>query len=119
MATHMLRKGALNDIFPEDYLDLIKAPTKLFHPYRLLIMQTIMLHGTVEFRQLRHNIPEITDGNLASHLGVLEKLEYVRCHKEVVNRRLRTSYETTEDGRKAYDQLLKSLKKVMKYEPEL
>jgi len=115
----MLRKGALNDIFPENYLDLINAPIKLFHPYRLLIMQTIILHGNVEFRQLRHNIPDITDGNLASHLGVLEKLNYVHCHKEVVNRRLRTSYEITEDGRKAYDQLLSSLRKVIEHEPEL
>lgn len=119
MATEALRKKSFKKLFPEDYLDLINAPTKLFHPYRLLIMQTLMLHGIVEFRELRNNIPEITDGNLASHLGVLEKLEYVRCHKEILNRKLRTSYEITEEGRKAFVQLINSLKKMIKYEANI
>lgn len=106
-------------IFPEDYLDLIKAPVKLFHPYRLLIMQTLVLHGNAEFRQLRPNIPEITDGNLASHLGVLERLDLIKCHKEIVNRKLRTSYEVTEKGRKAFEQLIDSLKRMMEHGPDI
>jgi len=111
-----IRGKPIEKLFPEDYLDLINAPTKLFHPYRLLIMKTLVLHGNVEFRQLRHNIPEITDGNLASHLGVLEKTGYVCCHKEIVNRKLRTSYEITEKGRKDFEQLMNSLQKVIAHE---
>lgn len=72
-----------------------------------------MLHGNVEFRDLRHNVPEITDGNLASHLRVLEKLKYVHFHKEIVNRKIRTSYEITEKGRKAFEQLTDSLHKFL------
>jgi len=109
----LTRKKRPVTLFPEDYRDLMNAPTKLFHPYRLLIMRTLMLHGNVEFRDLRHNVPEITDGNLASHLRVLEKLEYVRYHKEIVNRKLRTSYEITEQGRKAFEQLANSLHKFL------
>jgi DNA-binding HxlR family transcriptional regulator len=97
----------------EDELDLISAPTKLFHPYRIVIMKALKLHGNVEFRQLKPNLPRITDGNLASHLGVLEKSGYVRCHKEVENRKLRTSYEITEKGRKDFEKLTNSLKKVI------
>ena len=111
-----IRGKPIEKLFPEDYLDLINAPTKLFHPYRLLIMKTLVLHGNVEFRQLRHNIPEITDGNLASHLGVMEKTGYVHCHKEIVNRKLRTSYEITEKGRKDFEQLVNSLQKVIAHE---
>lgn len=97
----------------EDDFGLINAPTKLFHPYRMIIMKAIMLHGNVEFRQLKHNIPRITDGNLASHLGVLEKMDYVRCHKEVVKRKIRTSYEITKKGRKDFRRLKHSLKKMI------
>ena len=109
----LTRKKRPATLFHEDYLDLMNAPTKLFHPYRLLIMRTLTLHGNVEFRDLRHNVPEITDGNLASHLGVLEKLKYVHFHKEIVNRKIRTSYEITEKGRKAFEQLTNSLHKFL------
>lgn len=116
MSTQTVKKKAFKKIVPEDYLDLINAPGKLFHPYRLLITQSLMLHGIVDFRQLRFSIPEITDGNLASHLGVLERSGYVHCHKEVIKRKLRTSYEITEEGRNAFSQLMDSLKKMMQYE---
>lgn len=104
---------------PEDNFDLIKAPTKLFHPYRLLIMKTLKLHGNVEFRQLKYNIPDITDGNLASHLGVLEKLGYIQSQKEIENRKLRTSYEITKKGMKDYQKLMIALKKLMNHETNI
>ena len=112
MSTQTLGRKPSQRPFHEDDLALLVAPTKLFHPYRLLIMNTLKLHGNVEFRQLKHNIPQITDaraqitdGNLAGHLRVLEKSGYIHCHKEVVNRKLRTSYEITTKGRKAFEQL--------------
>ncbi len=117
MAAQSLNRERLNTIFPEDYLNLIKVPVKLFHPYRLLIMQTLVLHGNAEFRQLRPNIPEITDGNLASHLSVLEGLDLIKCHKEIVDRKLRTSYEVTEKGRKAFEQLMDSLRRMIEHGP--
>ena len=119
LSNQMLKGKRSNTLLSEDYLALLNAPPKLFHPYRLLIMQTLMLHGSVEFRQLRHSIPEITDGKLASHLRVLEKLGYVHCHKEIVRRKLRTSYEITEEGRKDFERLIDSLKKMMAYESKI
>lgn len=112
LSTQTLGKEPFQRILHEDDLNLLGAPAKLFHPYRMLIMKTLTLHGNVEFRQLKHNIPQITDaraqitdGNLAGHLRVLEKSGYIHCHKEVVNRKLRTSYEITTKGRKAFEQL--------------
>lgn len=118
MSSQTIRRKPFRKLFHDD-LDLIGAPTKLFHPYRMLIMKVLILHGNVEFRQLKHNIPQITDGNLASHLRVLEKSGYVRCHKEVVDRKIRTCYEITGKGRKDFEQLTDSLKKMIAYEPNI
>ena len=119
MPTQTTKRKPFQGLFLEDDSDLIGAPAKLFHPYRLLIMKALVLHGNVEFRQLRHNIPEITDGNLATHLGVLEKLQYVRCHKEVINRKIRTSFEITKDGKDAFKRFVDSLKRLIENEPEI
>jgi len=115
LSTQTLGKKPSQKPFHEDDLELLAAPAKLFHPYRMLIMNTLKLHGNVEFRQLKHNIPQITDGNLATHLRVLEKSGYVRCHKEVVNRKLRTSYEITTKGRKTFGQLITALKRMIEH----
>lgn len=119
MSIQTTKRKPFHGFFLEDDFDLISAPIKLFHPYRMIIMKAIMLHGNVEFRQLKHNIHGITDGNLASHIGVLEKSGYVRCHKEVVKRKLRTSYEITKKGRKDFRQLKDSLKKMIGNEPKI
>jgi DNA-binding HxlR family transcriptional regulator len=106
----------LGKLVREGYLDLINAPSILFHPYRMLIMKTLFLHENVEFRQLRYSIPEMTDGNLASHLRVLERSGFIDCHKEIVDRKLRTSYEITKKGKNSFLLLQKSLKKAIENE---
>ena len=115
MSSQKLRRKASQRPFGESDLSLLDAPAQLFHPYRMLIMNALKLHGNIEFRQLKHNLPRITDGNLASHLAVLEKSGYILCHKEVVKRKLRTSYEITKKGRKDFRQLSDSLKKMIEH----
>ena len=115
MSFQTVRKELFERLFHKDDLEFLDAPTRLFHPLRLLIMKTLTLHGNVEFRQLKHNIPQITDGNLAGHLRLLEKSGYILCHKEVVNRKLRTSYEITAKGRKAFGQLITALKRMIEH----
>lgn len=115
MSSQTLGRKPFQRPFDEDDLSLLAAPTKLFHPYRMLIMNTLKLHGNVEFRQLKYNIPQITDGNLATHLRVLERSGYIRCYKDVVNRKLRTSYEITAKGRKAFEQLITALKRMIEH----
>jgi DNA-binding HxlR family transcriptional regulator len=113
LACETLGKKGFEGLIREDYIDLMKSPTMLFHPYRLIIMQTLSYHGNVEYRELKHSIPEITDGNLASHLRVLENSGYLRCHKEIVGRKPRTSYEITEKGRKSFEEMKNSLRKLV------
>lgn len=113
MSYQTLKRKPFVGLFPEDYIELIEIPTSLFHPFRLVIMKTLLLHGNVEFRQFRYAIQGITDGNLASHLRVLEKSGYVRCYKEIIDRKPRTSYEITKKGRKAFEELENSLRKMV------
>ena len=91
-----------------------EIPMVLFHPDRMIIMKALFYHGNVEFRQLRHNIPNITDGSLASHLKVLERLQFIKVHKEIIGRKLRTSYEITEYGREIFKKFEDSLKVFVK-----
>ncbi len=72
-------------------------------------MQCLKLHGNAEFRQLKNAIPGITDGNLASHLKVLEQSDYIQVHKEIIDRKLRTAYEITEKGNVDFDKLRDAL----------
>ena len=108
-------KGKKSDKLPENNdFALMKIPNVLFHPDRMIIMKALFYHGNVEFRQLRHTIPNMTDGSLASHLKVLERLQFIKVHKEIIGRKLRTSYEITEYGRKIFKEFENSLKAFVK-----
>jgi DNA-binding HxlR family transcriptional regulator len=98
----------------DDDFALTKTSMVLFHPDRMIIMKALFYHGAVEFRQLKNNIPGITDGRLASHLKALERRNFIEVHKEVIDRKLRTSYEITEDGWKAFKAFKAALKAFLK-----
>ena len=48
---------------------------------RLGIMSVLMVNDSVEFSTLKEML-DITDGNLASHISALEKIEYVNAAKK-------------------------------------
>ncbi len=73
-------------------------------------MQALIRHGNVDFRQLRHALPKMTDGNLASHLRALEKLRFIKTEKEIVDKKVRTSYEVTNQGVVVFRQLEAAIK---------
>lgn len=102
------------NLVEDDNLALTRIPMVLFHPHRMIIMKALFYHGNVEFRHLKYNIPDITDGSLASHLKALERFDYIRVQKEVIQRKLRTSYEITESGRKIFKEFEYSLKAFVK-----
>jgi DNA-binding HxlR family transcriptional regulator len=88
---------------------MIQLPIELFNPYRMIIMQCLKHHGNAEFRQLKNAMPGITDGNLSSHLKVLEQANYIQVHKEIIDRKLRTAYEITEKGNDDFEKLRQCL----------
>ncbi len=54
---------------------------------RLGIMSVLMVNDSVDFGTLKEML-KITDGNLASHIAALEKLDYVKVNKQFVVKNL-------------------------------
>lgn len=80
---------------------------------RLGIMSILMVNDHVEFKTLKEML-ELTDGNLASHLSALEKVQYIKVKKQFIDRRPNTSYRVSSEGKKAFNAHLKLLEKLLK-----
>lgn len=87
--------------------------TKLDNRIRLGIMSVLMVDDWVVFKHFKETLG-LTDGNLASHLKVLEKEGYVEMKKEFVGRKPLTSYKATGKGKKAFNDHLKALEELLK-----
>ena len=75
---------------------------------RIGIMSTLIVNTSVDFNQLKELL-EVTDGNLASHLSALEKLNYISVEKKFIGKKTNTSYSITNDGKSAFVQHLNHL----------
>ena len=75
---------------------------------RLGIMSVLMVNEKVDFNTLKEML-NITDGNLASHAGALEKLKYIEVQKQFIGKKPNTTYQATETGKRAFNDHLKAL----------
>ena len=80
---------------------------------RLGIMSILMVNDWIDFGALKEML-NITDGNLASHIAALEKEEYVEIKKQFVGKKPNTSYAVTKAGKKAFNDHLDALEKILK-----
>jgi|SRR6185312_3272357 len=80
---------------------------------RLGIMSILLVNDWVDFPTLKDML-KITDGNLASHIQALEKLQYVEVKKQFIGKKPNTSYAVTKQGRKAFNEHLDALEKLLK-----
>ncbi len=80
---------------------------------RLAIMSTLMVNDTIDFNSLKQML-EITDGNLASHINVLEKNNYIKVKKKFIGKKPSTSYSATDKGRKEFSEHLDALEQLIK-----
>jgi DNA-binding MarR family transcriptional regulator len=80
---------------------------------RLGIMSILAVNDKVEFAVLKEML-ELTDGNLASHISALEKLNYVEVTKQFIGKKPNTTYMITNEGRKAFTQHLNALEELIK-----
>lgn len=93
--------------------DVIEKLNKAFeNRIRLGIMSSLMVNRSVDFLELKELL-QVTDGNLASHLSALEKAGYVEVTKEFVGKKTKTSYTATATGKKAFNQHLNALEKLL------
>ena len=80
---------------------------------RLGIMSALAVNETLDFNALKEFL-DVTDGNLASHLKGLEKEDFIAVEKSFVGRKPNTKYYMTKEGRKAFNDHLKALEKLIK-----
>ncbi|MBS3945729.1 MAG: transcriptional regulator [Melioribacter sp.] len=66
-----------------------------------------------EFNFIKEKV-NTTDGNLSVHIRKLEEAGYVSIKKEFVDRKPRTTYALTKNGRKAFEIYLDHLEKLIK-----
>ena len=80
---------------------------------RLGIVSALAVNDMLDFNSLKEFL-DITDGNLASHLKALEKEKFISVKKSFVGRKPNTKYFMTKTGKKAFDDHLKALEKLIK-----
>ena len=79
---------------------------------RLGIMSVLVVNDEMDFKVMKEMLG-LTDGNLASHVAALEKLEFIRVKKQFVGKKPQTSYSATKKGIKAFSEHLDALEKLI------
>lgn len=79
---------------------------------KLGIMSALAVNNTLDFNSLKEYL-DVTDGNLASHMKALEKDDYINVEKSFVGRKPNTKYYMTKNGKKAFEDHLKALQKLI------
>jgi DNA-binding MarR family transcriptional regulator len=79
---------------------------------RLSILAAMISGSSVDFTFLQKNLG-ISDGNLGTHLRKLQDEGYIRSKKVFVNRKPKTWFSITANGRHALERLLQLLEKML------
>jgi DNA-binding MarR family transcriptional regulator len=79
---------------------------------RLGVMSVLVVNEFKDFNSLKELL-QVTDGNLSSHIKALEKLAYVEIEKKFVDRKPRTEYRVTEEGRQAFKKHIEAIEKLL------
>jgi len=80
---------------------------------RLGIMSTLLALDEADFKLLKETL-SLSDGNLSTHLALLEERGYVEVRKEFVRRKPHTSYKASEAGRAAFHGYLLALERIIR-----
>ena len=99
LAVAALRLDALDDV--------------IHQKVRLGVMSCLMASGEADFNFLKAALG-VSDGNLSTHLTVLEESGYVAVRKEFVGKKPRTTYTPTDTGRQAFEAYVEVLESLVK-----
>ena len=80
---------------------------------RLGIMSALLALGEADFKLLKEAL-SLSDGNLSTHLAVLEDKGYIEVRKEFLHRKPRTTYSPTVSGRAAFQLYLLTLERIIR-----
>ena len=93
--------------------NIISNINKAFdHRIRLGIMSVLMVNEFADFKTLKELLGA-TDGNVASHTKALEKKNYIKVEKSFIDRKPNTRYLATDKGKKAFQEHLDALEKLL------
>ena len=76
-------------------------------------MSSLMASGEADFNFLKAALG-VSDGNLSTHLAVLEEHGYIAVRKEFVGRKPRTTYAPTPQGHRAFEAYVAALEAFVK-----
>lgn len=80
---------------------------------RLGVMSSLMAAGEADFNFLKGALG-VSDGNLSTHLTVLEEHGYITVRKEFVGKKPRTTYAPTDAGRRAFEAYVAALEALVR-----
>ena len=93
--------------------NIIQNINKAFdHRIRLGIMSVLMVNESADFTSLKELLG-VTDGNLASHAKALENEKYIVVEKQFIGKKPNTSYKATAEGKKAFQEHIDALEKLL------
>jgi DNA-binding MarR family transcriptional regulator len=75
-------------------------------------MSVLMVNESADFTELKELLG-VTDGNLASHTKALESENYIRIEKQFIGKKPNTSYIATKEGKKAFQEHIDALEKLI------
>lgn len=80
---------------------------------RLAVMSALLSLKEADFPLLR-DLVGVTDGNLITHLRVLEEAGYIAHRKEGRGRNASSTYWVTEKGRRAFREYVEALEELVR-----
>jgi DNA-binding MarR family transcriptional regulator len=83
---------------------------------RLGIISILMVMEETDFNHLKEKL-NLTDGNLSTHLSLLEKEKYIRLRKIFDRKKPKTLCHITDKGRRAFVDYMDTLERIIKNIP--
>ena len=79
---------------------------------RLGLMSILSVNSWVSYKEIK-DLLEVTDGNLASHVQSLEKINYLEIKKQFIGKKPLTTYKVTKMGKEAFEKHIEGLEKLL------
>lgn len=79
---------------------------------RLGLMAILCVNSWISYKEIK-NLLEVTDGNLASHITALDKINFLEIKKQFIGKKPLTTYKVTLEGKKAFNKHIEGLEKML------
>ena len=79
---------------------------------RLGLMSILSVNEWVSYKEIK-DILDLTDGNLASHIHALEKINFIEIKKQFIGKKPLTTYRVTKIGKNAFKEHISGLEKLI------